>query len=102
MKETLVRDFSVVDSETLKCSGRNEWPAMLHNLCYIHSAVRLRARYDKAGFNVPYAFDSVGAQELFVSTITVSTCYYILFYHLRQSIKLIFCIVLGVILSWNK
>lgn len=67
MKESLVRAFGMIDSEVLKCSGRAEWPAMLHNLCYIHSAIKLRARFHKAGLNAPNDLLQVGASQFLVS-----------------------------------
>lgn len=72
MKESLVRSFSMIDSETFKCSSRSEWPAMLHNICYIHSAIRLRSRFNKAGFNSPDALGSVGTQEFLVRIYSFS------------------------------
>lgn len=57
----------MVDTEMLKSSSRSEWPAMLHNLCFIHGAIRLRSRYHRAGFNIPQDLFPVGTQELLVS-----------------------------------
>ncbi|XP_066569884.1 dynein axonemal heavy chain 8 [Amia ocellicauda] len=43
MKDAMVRCMQQVCSDTLHSSGRPEWPALIHNLCYVHCAVRLRA-----------------------------------------------------------
>ncbi|XP_033874385.3 dynein axonemal heavy chain 8-like [Acipenser ruthenus] len=43
MKDGMLRCLQGVDSEALKTSSRPEWPAVVHNLCFLHSAVRLRA-----------------------------------------------------------
>ncbi|GFN75495.1 dynein beta chain, ciliary [Plakobranchus ocellatus] len=64
MKDSLVRNMSWMEPDVLKQSNRPEWPAMLHNLCYLHAAVHLRARFNTGGWNCPYEFQSVGFREL--------------------------------------
>ena len=64
MKDSLVRSFNNFEPDVLKQSGRAEWPAMLHNLCYLHAAVQLRTRYGFGGWNCPSDFQHVGNFEL--------------------------------------
>jgi len=67
-KECLYRSLSWIDNELLHVSSRPEWPAVLHNLCMLHSAIRLRTRYKLAGWNRPEDFAYVGTAELWVSS----------------------------------
>ena len=67
MKENLLRAFSWVDADLLKQSNRTEWAPLLHNICYLHGAIRLRARLGRAGWNQPQDFLRIGNVELFVS-----------------------------------
>jgi hypothetical protein len=55
-----------IDNELLRASNRPEWPALLHNICMLHSAIRLRCRFDLAGWNKPEAFRNVGTGDLWV------------------------------------
>ncbi|XP_077863125.1 dynein axonemal heavy chain 5-like [Saccoglossus kowalevskii] len=64
MKDNMIRALCVLDAETLKSSTRTEWPPMIHNLCLLHGAIRLRARFGHAGWNRPYSMD-FGSTELF-------------------------------------
>ena len=66
MKETMLRAFSWVDADILKNSSRPEWPVFLHNLCFIHGAVKLRARLGRAGWNCHKDLLQIGNNELFV------------------------------------
>ncbi|XP_064629693.1 uncharacterized protein LOC135488785 isoform X2 [Lineus longissimus] len=64
MKTNLYRFFSQLDSDILRQSERMEWAAFLHNICYLHGAIKLRTRFGKAGWNVPEAFNHLGVPEL--------------------------------------
>lgn len=71
----MVRVFNYIDADTLKQCQRPEWPALLHNLCYLHGAVRLRARYGRGGWNVPQSLVQIGLQEAMVRMyLTVNIC----------------------------
>ncbi|XP_023932050.1 dynein heavy chain 8, axonemal-like [Lingula anatina] len=65
MKDNLIRAFSWVDADILKQSSRPEWPAFLHNICYLHGTIRLRARFGKGGWNNHEDFLKIGNNELF-------------------------------------
>lgn len=52
---------------------RPEWPALLHNLCMLHSLVRLRTRFGLTGWNKPMDLRNIGTAELWVS-ITDHLC----------------------------
>jgi hypothetical protein len=67
MKTNLYRFFSYLDADILRQSERMEWAAFLHNICYLHGAIKLRTRFGKAGWNVPEAFHHLGVPELTVS-----------------------------------
>ena len=56
-----------VDGDLLRASGRLEWPALLHNVCMLHSLLRLRARFGLAGWNKPHDLANVGTASLWVS-----------------------------------
>ncbi|XP_070190368.1 uncharacterized protein [Littorina saxatilis] len=66
MKDSLVRSMSWMEPDILKQANRSDsqWPAMLHNLCYLHAAIQLRARYGHGGWNVPEDFLNIGFREL--------------------------------------
>ncbi|XP_071818739.1 dynein axonemal heavy chain 5-like isoform X4 [Apostichopus japonicus] len=57
VRNSLVGSISQLDQETLKHSGRTEWPPLLHNLAMLHAAVRLRALYGMYGWNYPATMD---------------------------------------------
>lgn len=61
-----------VDNELLRVSNRAEWPAVLHNICMVHSAVRLRSRFKLVGWNNPEDFRNIGTGELWVRYLLVS------------------------------
>ena len=72
IKDMLTRcfnQFNYTDSDVLRQCSRGEWAPFLHNLCYLHGAVRLRARFGRAGWNKPDDFFNIRFTELFVSTI---------------------------------
>ena len=52
---------------------RAEWPALLHNLCMLHSLVRLRTRYGLAGWNKPMDLRNLGTAELWVRIPTLDS-----------------------------
>lgn len=66
MKENIVRSFSWIDLDILKSSSKPEWPALLHNLCYLHSCLKLRSRYMRCGWNLPYSLQFT-TEEFIVS-----------------------------------
>ena len=57
----------------MRVSMRPEWPALLHNLCMLHSLVRLRTRFGLTGWNKPMDLRNIGTAELWVS-ITDHLC----------------------------
>jgi len=69
MKTTLLRAFTSADmTEFLKASSRPDCPAVLHNVCFLHGALRLRASFaGRSGWNVPGGLAELGITELFVS-----------------------------------
>ncbi|XP_052089132.1 uncharacterized protein LOC127725852 isoform X10 [Mytilus californianus] len=67
MKDSLIRSFNCFDSDILKQSSRQEWAPMLHNLCYVHAAIQLRARFGMSGWNGPKDFSKIGYTELMES-----------------------------------
>ena len=69
MKDSILRSFAWMDADTLKQSSRNEWPAVLHNICYLHAAIQLRARFGKAGWNAPETIQDLSNNELFVRAL---------------------------------
>ena len=72
IKDTLIRcftQFCYSEPDFVKMSSRPEWPPFLHNLCYLHGALRLKARFGRAGWNKPQDFLSLTFTELFVSEI---------------------------------
>lgn len=68
MKDSLCRSMSWMEPDILKQSNRAEWPVMLHNLCYLHAAIRLRARFGQGGWNCPADFANISFRELQVFT----------------------------------
>lgn len=63
-KDSLQRSLQWVDSELMRVSMRPEWPALLHNLCMLHSLVRLRTRFGLTGWNKPMDLRNIGTAEL--------------------------------------
>lgn len=70
VRNSLVGSISQLDQETLKHSGRTEWPPLLHNLAMLHAAVRLRALYGMYGWNYPATMD-FSFSEIHVSSINL-------------------------------
>ena len=66
-KDSLQRSLQWVDSDLIRVSSRQEWPALLHNLCMLHSLIRLRTRYGLTGWNKPLDLRNFGTAELWVS-----------------------------------
>lgn len=64
MKDSLCRSMSWMEPDILKQSNRPEWPAMLHNLCYLHATIQLRARFGQGGWNCPEDFGNISFREL--------------------------------------
>ena len=70
----MVRGFNWLawkETDILKHSSRPEWPAFLHNLAYLHGALRLRARFGRGGWNVPSDFMRIGNTEFTASDTTL-------------------------------
>ncbi|XP_077977225.1 dynein axonemal heavy chain 8-like isoform X3 [Glandiceps talaboti] len=74
MKDNMIRSLSVIDADTLKSSSRSEWAPIVHNLCMLHGAVRLRARFGRAGWNRPYCMD-FSSTELFEALATAAVAF---------------------------
>ncbi|CAH2249077.1 dynein gamma chain, flagellar outer arm-like [Pelobates cultripes] len=50
----IIHSWQFVNHETLTASRCPEWPALLHNFCFLHCAARLRSSYgNSAGWNCP-------------------------------------------------
>ncbi|KAK6187606.1 hypothetical protein SNE40_005595 [Patella caerulea] len=64
MRDSLVRSFSSMEPDILKQANRSEWPIVLHNLCYLHATIQLRARFGQGGWNCPSDFSHIGSVEL--------------------------------------
>jgi hypothetical protein len=77
MKNTLLRAFTASDMpELVKTSSRPDWAAVLHNICFLHGALRLRASLaGRSGWNIPDKLADIGFTELTVciSYLVVST-----------------------------
>jgi len=63
-KDSLQRSLQWVDGDLIRVSIRQEWPALLHNLCMLHSLIRLRTRYGLTGWNKPLDLRNFGTAEL--------------------------------------
>ena len=70
MKDGMLRALSWLDADFLRQNSRGEWAPLVHNLCYLHGAVRLRARFGRGGWNVPTDFLQIGNNELVVSVLS--------------------------------
>ncbi|XP_044146080.1 dynein axonemal heavy chain 5-like isoform X2 [Bufo gargarizans] len=56
IRRGIIYSWKLVNQETLVSSSRPEWPALLHNLCFLHCAIRIRTLYGAlAGWNCPDA-----------------------------------------------
>uniref|UniRef100_A0A2C9K4Z2 AAA+ ATPase domain-containing protein n=1 Tax=Biomphalaria glabrata TaxID=6526 RepID=A0A2C9K4Z2_BIOGL len=64
MKDFLSRSLTWMEPDILRQSNRPDWPAMLHNLCYLHAAIHLRTRFGGGGWNLPHEFSQIGFREL--------------------------------------
>ncbi|XP_059166583.1 dynein axonemal heavy chain 8-like [Physella acuta] len=64
MKDCLIRNMTWMEPDILRQSSRPDWPAMLHNLCYVHAAIHLRTRFGSGGWNLPHEFSNIGFREL--------------------------------------
>ncbi|KAM4694307.1 uncharacterized protein O3C94_004765 [Discoglossus pictus] len=54
IKGAMIHSWQFVSPEILSGSTRPEWPAVLHNFCFLHCAIRLRTLYGtSAGWNCP-------------------------------------------------
>ncbi|XP_078503742.1 dynein axonemal heavy chain 5-like [Lissotriton helveticus] len=52
IKGGLIQSWRFVDPTVLSLSKRPEWPAILHNMCFLHCAIRLRTEFGiTAGWN---------------------------------------------------
>ena len=49
--------MSFIDTDLIKLSSRVEWPPLLHNLAMLHATIRLRSRFNRAGWNHPETMD---------------------------------------------
>ncbi|XP_070568705.1 dynein axonemal heavy chain 5-like isoform X4 [Ptychodera flava] len=74
MKDNMIRSLSVIDADTLKSSSRSEWAPMVHNLCMLHGAIRLRSRFGRSGWNRPYDMD-FSSSELFEALQVAATAF---------------------------
>ncbi|RDD45872.1 Dynein heavy chain 5, axonemal [Trichoplax sp. H2] len=54
MRESILSCLNWIEPDTFKTSQRSEWIPLLHNLCLLHSSLRLRTRYKNRGWNAPY------------------------------------------------
>ena len=72
-KDSLQRSLQWVDGDLIRVSIRQEWPALLHNLCMLHSLIRLRTRYGLTGWNKPLDLRNFGTAELWVRVTALYT-----------------------------
>lgn len=76
----MIRSFSWFEPDILRQSSRPEWPVMLHNLCFLHAAIQLRARFGQGGWNCPQDFFNIGYSclqvrpHLFTGMTTLDRC----------------------------
>ncbi|XP_053567991.1 uncharacterized protein LOC128657631 [Bombina bombina] len=64
IKSGMIHSWQLISHETLGMSTRPEWPVVLHNLCFLHCAIRLRTLYGaSAGWNYPNTM-RLGCTEL--------------------------------------
>ena len=64
-----MRAFSTVSEGSLKASARPDWPALLHNLCFLHCSIRLRATFGQNGFCSPSDMLKIGLGALLIATL---------------------------------
>ncbi|CAH1799095.1 unnamed protein product [Owenia fusiformis] len=72
MKDNLIRAFSAMDMDMIKQSSRPEWAALLHNIVYLHGALKLRARFTSGGWNNYEDFNQFGGNEL-MEALSIAT-----------------------------
>ena len=74
MKDNLLRFFStVMDSEVVSSSNRPEWLPCLHNICLLHGAINLRAKFPvNVGWQDPLAMREVNIEHLKVGNYIYS------------------------------
>ncbi|XP_073445808.1 uncharacterized protein [Dendrobates tinctorius] len=65
IRRGIIRSWKFVNHEVLATSSRPEWPPLLHNLCFLHGAIRFRTLYG-GGWNCPDAM-TFGCAELMES-----------------------------------
>ena len=54
MKENMTRCLNWIEVDQFKAvSNKQEWPILVHNLCYYHSCLKLRNRFTRCGWNAP-------------------------------------------------
>ncbi|XP_075124385.1 uncharacterized protein LOC142197756 [Leptodactylus fuscus] len=67
LRRGIIHSWKFVNHEMLAASSRPEWPALLHNLCFLHCAIRFRTlNGTSAGWNYPDAM-RFGCAELMES-----------------------------------
>ncbi|XP_077137822.1 dynein axonemal heavy chain 5-like [Ranitomeya variabilis] len=65
IRRGIISSWKLVNHEVLATSSRPEWPPLLHNLCFLHGAIRFRTLYG-GGWNCPDAM-TFGCAELMES-----------------------------------
>ena len=69
MRDLLVRSFQWImwqEPDIVKKISRPEWPVLLHNMCYLHAAIKLRARVGRGGWNNPSELANTSISDLIV------------------------------------
>ena len=66
MKDNLLRFMSThINSDVINTSSRPEWLPCLHNICFLHGAIQLRARFAACvGWQKSQAFAHINQQHL--------------------------------------
>ena len=76
VRDTVVRALLTIDPEIVKTSSRSDWLPTVHNLCFLHASLRLRARYGRSGWNIPSDFLQFSNRELVVIILHYFTQFY--------------------------
>ncbi|KAG8582082.1 hypothetical protein GDO81_007910 [Engystomops pustulosus] len=63
IRRGIIHSWKFVNHKVLASSSRPEWPALLHNLCFLHCATRFRTLYgSSAGWNCPEVMQFLSAE----------------------------------------
>ena len=74
MRSSLIYSMVTMDPDQLRQSPRSEWPILVHNLCFLHAAIRLRTRYGTYGWSRPKQLECVSHSDLLDGMTLVVNC----------------------------